>query len=264
MSPHEPLVTAGHGRLARVGVAVSHGFTGSPAAMRPWAEHLAGQGFAVNMPLLPGHGTRWEDLARTTWQEWYLRLEAAYLELSGRCDIVFVAGLSMGGTLALRIAEHHPVAGLALVNPGLSMVDKRGAISGVLKYALTSVPAIGNDLVKPDVDEHAYDRVPVAAVHQLRQLFLDTRRNLPAITAPILLFRSTVDHVVADSSVTTLVEGVSSHRVDLRKLHNSYHVATLDHDAPQILAQSSAFFMEVAGLRPGALGASSPAPESAS
>ncbi|MGA7206056.1 MAG: alpha/beta fold hydrolase [Specibacter sp.] len=237
----------GHGSLARVGVAVCHGFTGSPVSMRGWSEYLAEQGFAVNMPLLAGHGTTWQDLARTPWEHWYRDFEASYLELAARCDTVFVAGLSMGGALALRVAAHHPVAGIAVVNPGLTFSDNRAKYSGLLKYVLKSVPAIGNDIKAPGITEWAYARTPIAAVHQLSQLFTDTISLLPQVTAPTLVFRSTVDHVVPDSSVDAIRAGIGSQDVQVVSLEDSYHVATMDNDAAQIFSQSSDFFRRHAG-----------------
>ena len=88
-----------------VGVVLSHGFTGSPQSLRPWAEHLAAAGFTVRLPRLPGHGTRWQDLNATRWPDWYGEIERAFDALRGRCDQVFAGGLSMGGTLVLRLAE---------------------------------------------------------------------------------------------------------------------------------------------------------------
>ncbi|MDO5751656.1 carboxylesterase [Arthrobacter sp.] len=232
----------GHGELANIGVAVCHGFTGSPVSMQGWSEYLADAGFAVNMPLLAGHGTSWQDLSRTPWEHWYRDFEAAYLELAGRCDTVFVAGLSMGGALALRVAALHPVAGIALVNPGLTFSDKRAKYSGLLRHVMKSVPAIGNDIKLPDISEHAYARTPVAAVHQLSQLFEDTIARLPQVTAPTLVFRSTVDHVVPETSMDILKERIGSSDVQVVPLENSYHVATMDNDAPLIFSQSADFF----------------------
>jgi alpha-beta hydrolase superfamily lysophospholipase len=42
-----------------VGVLLSHGFTGMPSSLRPWAESVAAAGHSVRLPLLPGHGTSW-------------------------------------------------------------------------------------------------------------------------------------------------------------------------------------------------------------
>jgi len=237
----------GHGALARIGVAISHGFTGSPVSMQAWAEHLAGRGFAVALPLLPGHGTRWEDLARTRWNQWYQGFEDAYLELADRCDVVFTAGLSMGGTLALRVAQHHPVAGVVVVNPALTFADRRARISGLLKYVVRSVPAIGNDIKLPGVSEQAYPRTPVAAVHQLAGLFADTVAGLPRVTAPTLVFRSTVDRVVPDTSLALLSARIGTDQLEIVRLENSYHVATMDHDAPLIFDRSAEFFREHSG-----------------
>ncbi|MBT1002169.1 alpha/beta fold hydrolase [Paenarthrobacter sp. DKR-5] len=241
-----PFSSDGHGSNARIGVALSHGFTGSTVSMLPWAHYLAERGFAVRLPLLPGHGTRWEDLAKTRWEQWYDAFETEYLELAGRTEVVFAAGLSMGGTLALRLAEHHPTAGLALVNPALTFSDRRAPLAGLLKYFLKSTPAIGDDILKEGVTEGAYPFTPVAGVHQLRRLFLDTGRNLSRIAAPTMLFRSTVDNVVPESSVDLIRERIGSREFEVVPLPNSRHVATLDNDAELIFERSARFFLETA------------------
>ena len=60
-----------------------------------------------------------------------------------------VAGLSMGGALALRLAALRPVAGVAVVNPGLTVADPRARYARFLKYVMPSVPAIGNNIRLP-------------------------------------------------------------------------------------------------------------------
>jgi carboxylesterase len=111
----------GDGPEGRTGVLLVHGFTGTPMSMRPWGEALAAEGFAVSCPLLPGHGTRWQDCNAASHDQWTATVEGAFDALAAVCDRVFVAGLSMGGTLATRLAEVRPddVAGLLLVNPAL-------------------------------------------------------------------------------------------------------------------------------------------------
>jgi carboxylesterase len=150
----------GHGPNARIGIAISHGFTGSPLSILPWAEHLAGRGFAVTVPLLPGHGTTWQDLATTGWREWHGAFEQAYVDLAARTDECYVAGLSMGGAIALLTASRHSVAGVVVVNPGLSFYDRRVRIIGLLKYfQRTTVPIAEEN--------------PTAATHRRRRLFPD-------------------------------------------------------------------------------------------
>ncbi|KRE78157.1 alpha/beta hydrolase [Arthrobacter sp. Soil762] len=242
---HSPFSSTVNGDGARIGVVLSHGFTGSPHGLRAWAQSLADAGFAVRMPLLPGHGTRWQDLARTRWPQWHGALDDAYLELASRCDHVFVAGLSMGGALSLRIAATRPVAGVIVVNPGLVIDDPRAPLAGILKLVLKSTPAIANDILKPGMDEGAYPRTPVAAAHELNKMFKDTIRLLPRITAPVRVFRSTVDHVVSDTSVAALRRGLTNASLTLTTLENSYHVATLDNDAEEIFQGSADFIRAV-------------------
>jgi carboxylesterase len=109
-----------------VGALVVHGFTGSPKSMRPWAEELAGAGLTVRLPRLPGHGSSWQDMALTRWEDWYGEIDAAFTDLVGRCADVFVLGLSMGGSLSLRLAEIRgdEVRGLVLVNPSVHSENK--------------------------------------------------------------------------------------------------------------------------------------------
>ena len=124
-----------------IGVLLCHGFTGTPQSMRPWAEHLAANGLTVALPRLPGHGTRWQELNRTTWHDWYAEDERALLALRQRCDTVVVMGLSMGGTLALRLAEQHgdAVDGLVLVNPSVHTENRAARYLPVLKRVVPSV-----------------------------------------------------------------------------------------------------------------------------
>ena len=226
-----------------VGALMVHGFTGSPFSMRPWGEHLAAAGLTVTGPRLPGHGTRWQEMNLTRWQDWYGEVERAFDRLSGRCEQVFVMGLSMGGTLSLRLAEERgdDVAGVVVVNASL-LTDRRDA--ALLPYVSKVVPslkAIGDDIKKPGVTEHAYDRTPLRAATSLAQLWKVVRADLGKVTQPLLVFRSAEDHVVEPTSGAVLMRSVASTDVREIVLTDSYHVATLDNDAPLIFAESLAF-----------------------
>jgi carboxylesterase len=235
-----------------VGVVVSHGFTGTPASMRPWAEHLAAAGFTVRLPLLPGHGGGWQDTNRTRWPQWYETIETSYRELRSRCDKVFAVGLSMGGTLVTRLAEQHPdgVAGLVLVNPAYGTKRFDARLAPYIAWAVKSRPAIGGDIKKPGIEEPAADRTPVVAFASLQKLWKVTLTDLGAVRAPILLYRSREDHVVDDLSAQLLKDGAVNTTVEEVLLEDSYHVATLDNDAPRIFAGSVDFIESLTGAAP--------------
>jgi len=242
---HSP---AQHDGSADIGVLVCHGFTGSPHSMRPWTQHVIDQGWSARLPLLPGHGTNWRDANRTTWQDWYGAVDAAFTELKNRCAHVFVFGLSMGGTLALRLAEQHgpDVAGIVLVNPAVIMLRWDAKFLPLLGKVLPSVPAIGDDIAKPGVSEGAYDRTPVRAAASLRLLQATVRAELGKVTQPVRLYHSANDHVVEPVNSAMILDGISSTDVEEIVLEESYHVATLDHDAERIFDGSVEFVKRIA------------------
>ena len=236
----EPFELAG----GDVGALLCHGFTGTPQSMRPWGEHLAAAGLSVSCPLLPGHGTRWQDMNRTTFPDWYAAVERAFDDLRGRCRTVFVMGLSMGGTLGLRLAEERgdEVAGLVLVNASLATERKDALLLPVLSKVLPWFPGIANDIKKPGVTELAYDRIPLRAAASLQTAWPVVAADLGRITAPVLLLRSREDHVVEPISARMILEGCAPRgSVQEVVLEDSYHVATLDHDAPLIFSRSVDF-----------------------
>jgi carboxylesterase len=229
--------------VGTVGAVLCHGFTGTPASMRSWGEHLAAAGIAARCPRLPGHGTRWQDLNATRWPDWYGELERAFDQMLAQVPTVFAMGLSMGGTLCLRLGEQRgaELAGLVLVNPSLATERKDAKLLSALSRVLPSIPGIGSDIKKPGVTELAYDRTPLKAAYSLSKLWAQTRADLGRLTQPILTFRSRTDHVVEPVSGRLLVEGAASAEVREVILEDSYHVATLDNDAPQIFAGSVDF-----------------------
>jgi carboxylesterase len=250
VAPHaEPFSADAGPDGPRVGVLLSHGFTGSPASMRPWGEHLAAQGYAVSVPRLPGHGTSWQEMNGTTRTDWYGEVDRAFEKLRANCDVVVVGGLSMGGALVLRLAADRPrdVAGVVLVNPAVASTNKQLLAVPVLKWVVPGMPGIVNDIKKPGQDEYGYPRVPLKALASMLDGWKHLRPVLPKVTAPVLMFRSEVDHVVDPSSARIIASTVSSRDVTEHILQNSFHVATLDNDAPAIFEETAGFVRRVAG-----------------
>ncbi len=226
-----------------VGVLLCHGFTGSPQSLRPWAGRLAEAGLSVSLPRLPGHGTTWQEMARTRWEDWFAEVDRAFGELAKRADEVFVMGLSLGACLALRLAEIHTdaISGLVLVNPSITQDSSLFLLAPVLKHLPTSVKGVANDIKKEGARELGYDRMPVKAVASLPQLWNLTKAGLSGLTQPILVYRSAEDHVVGPKSLALLRSAVPASQLTVLPCEDSYHVATLDNDAPAIFAGSLEF-----------------------
>lgn len=225
------------------GVLVLHGFTGTPGSVAGVVDALVAAGFVVEAPLLAGHGGSMDDLIATGWADWAGAVERSYQDLAGRCREVVVVGLSLGGTLTCWLASRHPeIAGIVCINPMIEPVAE--SFLDMLRQFMTSgfasVPAFGSDIARPDVVEDGLGGAPLAPMLSLFAGVAELAPSLSAIACPLLLFTSVKDHVVPPSSSDYLATRVSG-PVERVLLERSYHVATLDWDAPAIESATVAF-----------------------
>ena len=228
------------------GALLIHGFSGSPASMRPMGEWLARHGVSTVGPRLAGHGTSWEDLDSTTWSDWEREAEAGLTELSSRCRDVIVVGLSMGGGMAVHLGARHAdrLRGVVAINGMIRRPEL--ALAPMIRLFTRTVKGVGNDIKKPGQDEIVYDRIGVRSVGQLGKLLRTADAELPTLTLPLLVFSSPEDHTVKPLNSRRIYERAGSDRKELVPLRNSYHVATLDFDADLIFERVLEFALEVA------------------
>lgn len=223
----------------RIGVLVQHGFTGTTQSMRQLGQAFAAHGYTVYGPRLKGHGTHYEDMDQTTYHDWLASAEEGYQKLRATCDDIFVAGLSMGGTIALHLALEHPeIKGIMLINAAIRMDALEEAI---LDTDARFLDAIGSDIKKAGVVELAYEKTPVSSVKGLLTLMENTRSRIGHITCPALILSSTEDHVVPPDNSRFIHQHLSSEDKEIVSLDHSYHVTTLDNDAEKIKQACTAF-----------------------
>ncbi|MFC7374307.1 alpha/beta hydrolase [Brachybacterium sp. GCM10030267] len=235
----------------RGGLLLCHGFTGTPQSLRPWAEDHAARGWAVDLPLLPGHGTSWQDLAGRSWRDWYGHVREVALTLSHQHGPIAVGGLSMGGALALALAEDPMLRGrlaaVVAVNPGIAL-PATAAAAGLISPVVRTLPGIGSDIAREGGAEEAYDRMPVRAVAEVRRLFARTRRELDAVEIPLLLATSPADRTVPAADSDLIAARVSG-SVQRLATTRSRHLVPLDLDA-DLLFETSARFLDAHVPRP--------------
>lgn len=235
----------GSGKNAHIGVLLVHGFTGSPASMRPWGEFLHSKGYTVRVPLLPGHGTKPEDLNKVKWQEWPAKVQFELSQLRKSCDVIFLVGLSMGGGTVLNVAAsvNNEIAGLILVNPMIHVKGVPVELAFFLSRFQKMRTSVGDDIKRPGITEWGYDALPTRGIHQLLKMLRITRRNLGSITVPVQLFHSVEDHTLPVTNTEIILSELGSTNKSRIELVNSYHVATMDYDQ-ELIFQNSLTFIE--------------------
>jgi carboxylesterase len=234
-----------------------HGFTGTPYEVAPLARALAAAGFAVSAPLLAGHGDSPAALAATRWQDWLASAEAAFdrLHAVAPSGPVAVAGFSMGGLLALRLARTRPgaVAALALMSVPLRLPQWQAA--GMHGFA--RLPAFlrrsrlaslrkrgGSDVTDADVrDENpALVEMPLAGIAELVSLGETVRRDLTLVDVPALVAHGERDHTVPQSASFELAGSLASATVERLWLPRSGHLIAVDVERTQLCEAVVRFF----------------------
>ena len=211
-----------------------HGLTGAPPEMRPLGDYLATHGLSVSAPLLPGHGTRPEDLQHISWEDWYQHVESCYRQLAAGHQRVLVVGFSLGALLALHLAANYPAAGVAALSPALMVRDWKAPLAKYLKALIRSVPKDLDPEHSDLADKSVYSQFwqypcwPTESAYQLSRLQKVVRSELGRIEIPAFVAYSTADAAIHQQSGPTLLRELgSADKVDL-VLHKSGHGILVD------------------------------------
>ncbi len=213
--------------------------------MRPLGDALARAGFPVVGVRLAGHGTDVADLARTRWTDWLASAAEGLDRLRRDAPRVAIAGMSMGGLLALHLAATRcaDVAALVLCGTPLRLADLRVRWLPLL----ARVPAIARRFATfpkaggPDVADEAaraaspsYREIPLAGVLELLRLQAIVRAGLRRVTQPALLFHGRDDHSVPLRNLDLLARGLGARTIERHVLARSWHVVTIDRDHAEL------------------------------
>ncbi|MGB7757522.1 MAG: alpha/beta fold hydrolase [Salinisphaera sp.] len=254
------------------GVLLIHGLTGTPQEMRILGKGLNNRGFTTRGVQLAGHCGSVEDLLATGWKDWYRSVETAAREMRDSVDHLFVAGLSMGAVLALRLAEEQP-----------SWVDGVGVLGATFRYDGWSLPALNRLAFLLPVlkrlgigrrrmfmehppyglrDENLRRKISEAMAsgdstaaglpgnpwHSLAELYLMSRRvrrDLARVVAPCLIAHATEDDIASRWNAEMVARHVSG-RSEFLWLEDSYHMITIDRERRRLVAGTADFFTRAA------------------
>ncbi|MBC8331963.1 MAG: alpha/beta fold hydrolase [Anaerolineae bacterium] len=223
------------------GILLIHGFTATTAEVRLLAERLHAKGYTVSGPLLPGHGTTPADANRFSWQDWIATAEAAYQEISARCERVYVGGESTGGVLALYLASQHPeIRGVLAYAPAMDLGLSRWEILA-LRLAAPFIPALDKHLAEDNLPWQGYTETPLKALLQLIALQRWAWPLLPAVQQPLLIIQGAHDGRIPSDVPERIAEKVSAAHVEIYFMEQSGHVVILDREIDQVAALTLEF-----------------------
>jgi carboxylesterase len=243
-----PIYKKGRGRA---GALLIHGFTGSPDIMRPLANHLNDLGLTVFAPLLAGHGTTKENLAASTWRDWYGTVNKAFEELKAECSAICVAGLSLGGVLALKLAEDRPediraltCLATPLVLDGWVRLALPAILNTPLKLFYRYQKKAGLDVKDASVKTNVWNiaEMPLASIASLTELQAEVKSALSRVATPTLLIHARADSTAPYANMQMIAAGISSTVTETVTLENSYHLVTVDFEKELVNRKVAEFF----------------------
>ena len=227
------------------GCLLLHGFTSCPFELHLLGDHLDNEGYTVSIPLLPGHGTSPFDLKDRSWIEWHIAAKEALFELRKKCKLLYVIGLSMGGSLALHLAAHYKVDGIVALAPGLFLKNRLSYLSHFLyPFYPYSKKWLGPD-IQADAETMSYGKIPVKSISELLKMFKHLLDDLIDITSPLLIIYADQDHVINSKSAHRIYQAVSSQNKRIINLKKSYHIITLDVEKEKVFRETTNFLREL-------------------
>ena len=227
-------------------VLLIHGYTGAPGELRPLGDYLQSLGYTVLGVRLPGHGTNIKELERTTAEDWYNEAVRGVQDLLGTYpNNVYVAGLSMGGLLAIRIAASFPVRAAAIMSAPIFLPDKRLPFYPILKYFIKQLPKSKKNYGEMSSYNLCYDTMPTKPLGSLFKLLDNCKLHyVRKIKCPTIVVQSKAEHTVVPKSAQYIYDylGCGVAKKKLVWLHKSGHIVTLDKERETVFKEIGDFF----------------------
>ncbi len=200
-----------------------HGFTGTPYHLRNIGEYLYQKGDSVLGVLLPGHGTKVEDLVPTRFYHYVAITDQFLMNLSKFYKHIFIIGFSMGGSIALKLAykRKNIVKGLALISTPvffngvylgkLILHSPIMMFSGWLQYFIKVIHLKRGIEQSRDAGKDGYVfQYPVASFHSFKIALKEIRKKLPYINQPVALIINENDKTVPKESMLYILHHINS------------------------------------------------------
>lgn len=233
-----------------VGVLLSHGYTATTAEVRLFAKRLHEKGFTVAGPLLAGHGTQPADLNHVCWQDWVTSGEQVYQKLCAHCEHVFVGGESMGGLVAIYLANNHPeVRGVLLYAPAIELTI---STADKVKLYLGSnfMPFAKREALEMSSFWQGYHpELPTRGIVQMMKFQTAVKHVLPNITQPVVVFQGRKDMTVNPQAGDIILRGIGSTVKEHHWMEGSGHPILIDEELDAVTDLSLRFIDKVLHLQ---------------
>jgi carboxylesterase len=193
-------------------------------------------------------------LAGTTWRDWEQTALDALDRLRAQSPRVVVAGLSMGGLLAARLAVLRPDQVRAIVMMAVPLwfppIQTRFVRLLARSRLALAMPKFAGSDVRDAAARHAnpsYRQFPLRAVNQMIELMDTVRDQLAQVHVPTLIAHGRHDHTADPACASFAAAKIGAHDVRLRWFARSYHLLPIDEEREQLATLVGDYVEEMLG-----------------
>lgn len=232
-----------------------HGFGGTPLEVELVLDVARALGRRAHLPLLPGHGTHADDLARTGFSDWLGAAERGLLGVASERAPAVVVGLSLGSLLATKLALDHPqrVRGLVLLANAFWLARPFPAwpltLASALRLPDFRVPKVAADIADPAARRThlTYGEQPVHAASAVQEAGARLRGELGRVRVPTLILHGARDRVCPVANAERVRARLGSPNVRVVLFPRSRHILTRDVERREVARELRRFVEELGG-----------------
>jgi carboxylesterase len=239
------------------------GLCGSELEMGAIPRLLKQSNHTYTIPRIKGYSAH---TGLTGYQEWIDSVDQYVTDLSQTHTSISIAGLSMGATLALAVAEQNSkVHSLVILSPVflfdgwsvpwyypfLALLYKFGIRNWHFKerepFGVKNVELrrhIRKAVMANTVSELGAAHLPAVHLYQSLELVKATKKDLNSITADTLIIHAIDDETASPKNPEIIMDRISSETCRMIWLGNSYHMITVDNEREVVANEVNNFINE--------------------
>lgn len=216
-------------------VLLLHGFTGHSADVRMLGRYLEKQGYTSHAPIYRGHGGSAEEIVKATAADWWEDVNNAYEHLRELgYEEIAVAGLSLGGVLALKLAYSNKIKAVIPMCAPMFFDNEKQLTAGFIHYAKTYKELEGKKADEIDAEIEELMEGSRKVFQELGTFVEQVSEETDSIYAPAFVVQAKLDKMINTDSAQYIYDHIQSDEKDLKWYEQSGHVITLGPERDQL------------------------------